>query len=123
MYLLEDESGNATIATVLWLPVYILFFSLVVDASLMFNAQIYLTRVAQDATRLSSLGELDTDTKFQDYVHTHAGDWVTAKRKLDPYGVIWTQLSASAGRYMAVGFFDSLDHITLYARAQQVKEN
>ena len=40
----------------LWLPVYLVFFALIADVSLMLHAQSKATRIAQDANRHASTG-------------------------------------------------------------------
>ena len=49
-----DEDGSITAESVLWIPVYMVFFALIVDVSLVLHGQAKATRVAQDANRLAS---------------------------------------------------------------------
>jgi len=51
-----DERGSVTAESVLWLPVYLVFFALIADVSLMLHAQSKATRIAQDANRQASTG-------------------------------------------------------------------
>lgn len=50
----SDESGAITVESVLWLPIYMLFFALIADVSMMFHSQAKVTRIVQDANRLAS---------------------------------------------------------------------
>ncbi len=57
-YLLLKESGAVTVEGVLWVPIYGVFFALLVDVSLMFNGQSQARRIIQDVNRLASTGYL-----------------------------------------------------------------
>ena len=127
-YLLHDEDGNATIEAVLWLPIFVLFFALIVDASLMFNAQANLTRVVQDANRLCSVKQLNSVTAMQDYIAKRLGSRVANATRTEintdcgTKTLVSTEVKVDAGLYMAVGAFDALDHIQLVVRGQQMRE-
>ncbi|AZQ66784.1 hypothetical protein EF888_06295 [Silicimonas algicola] len=57
-YLLLKETGAVTVEGVLWVPIYGVFFALLVDVSLMFNGQSQARRIIQDVNRLASTGYL-----------------------------------------------------------------
>nr|MDJ1018453.1 hypothetical protein [Paracoccaceae bacterium] len=46
---------------VVWLPIYVIFFVLIADVSLMFHGQATATRIAYDGNRQASLGALETE--------------------------------------------------------------
>ena len=50
----SSESGGITVESVLWLPIYLLFFALIADVSMMFHGQTKAMRIVQDANRLAS---------------------------------------------------------------------
>ncbi len=56
--LFRQETGAVTVEGVLWVPIYAIFFALIVDVSLMFNGQSQMRRVVQDVNRLASNGSL-----------------------------------------------------------------
>ncbi|MXQ07996.1 hypothetical protein GQ651_09075 [Alphaproteobacteria bacterium GH1-50] len=43
----------------LWMPIYMLFFALIADVSMMFHSQAKVTRIVQDANRLASFQILE----------------------------------------------------------------
>lgn len=49
------EDGAITVEAVLWLPFYLMFFSLIADVSMMFHGQAKAQRIAQDVNRLAVL--------------------------------------------------------------------
>ncbi len=50
----SSESGAITVESVLWLPIYLIFFALIADVSMMFHSQAKAMRIIQDANRLAS---------------------------------------------------------------------
>ena len=60
-----DERGSVTAESVLWLPVYLVFFALIADVSLMLHAQAKVTRIAQDANRHASTGYIVGDNNSE----------------------------------------------------------
>ncbi|AZQ67623.1 hypothetical protein EF888_11060 [Silicimonas algicola] len=54
----RQDTGAVTVEGVLWVPIYGVFFALLVDVSLMFNGQSQARRIIQDVNRLASTGYL-----------------------------------------------------------------
>lgn len=123
----KDENGSATIESVLWMPIFILIFSLIADASLLFHAQANLTRIVQDANRNYSIGRLDTNAETEAYVLARlgnaAGDPDTTIDTTVSLGVITTRVSVPAYNFVATGFFTSLMSIDLSVTAQHLMES
>lgn len=55
---LSDDSGAATVEFVLWLPVVMLVFGLIVDTSVIFGDRSQILRVVQDINRAVSIGHV-----------------------------------------------------------------
>ena len=55
---LRHDTGAISVEGVLWVPIYGVFFALLVDVSLMFNGQSQARRIVQDVNRLASTGYL-----------------------------------------------------------------
>ena len=69
-FLLRDNSGSSTIEFCLWLPVFVLTLSLIVDASMLFFKQTTMWRVASDTSRqIATNSILPTDAEA--YVRQH----------------------------------------------------
>jgi len=124
---LSDETGAATIEAVLWVPFFVIVFSLIADASLLFNAQTMLTRVVQDANRAYSVGLLKSEAETESYILARVGaaegDPDTTCVTTYSYGIIRTKLVVPAGHYLAVGFFDALTRLKLTVTSEQVMES
>ena len=54
----RQDAGAVSVEGVLWVPIYGVFFALLVDVSLMFNGQSQARRIVQDVNRLASTGYL-----------------------------------------------------------------
>jgi len=124
---MTDETGAATVEAVLWMPFFVLFFGLIADASLLFNAQAALTRVVQDANRGYSIGLLDSETETEDYILARIGagqgDPATTIETTYAYGIIRTTLTVRAADYMAVGFFNALTDLKLTVTSEHLMES
>lgn len=63
---LRESDGTITVEAVLWVPIYLVFFALIVDVSQVFHGQAKAMRMAYDANRQASLGTLaDADATRQ----------------------------------------------------------
>ncbi len=66
----KDEKGSATVEFVLWVPVFVLVLTLIVDASALFSTQAKMLRVASDTTRNIAMNVIST-TQAEEYVAAH----------------------------------------------------
>ena len=73
--LARDESGSITVESVLWLPIYILFFALIADVSLMFHSQSQATRIVHDANRQVAKGDLTAASQVEAAVRERLNDY------------------------------------------------
>ena len=119
------ESGTATVEAVLWFPIFIVIFSLMVDAAMIFNGQARVLRVVQDANRNMSIGRLTTTTETEDYVENAlavitsgavAQSTVTA-------GVVSTTVTVPAADFQILGFFSALNNLQIGVTAEHLIED
>lgn len=61
----RDDNGAVTVESVLWVPVFLLFFALIADVSLIFHGQAKALRIAYDGNRQASLGQFTTADETQ----------------------------------------------------------
>ena len=59
----RDERGSATIEAVPWLPLFVIFFVMIADVSLVFFRQTEVLRVVQDGNRALSVGRFGGQPK------------------------------------------------------------
>ena len=61
----RDERGSITAESVLWLPIFVVFFSMIADVSLVMHGRAKAMKIAHDANRHASYGFYDSDTEME----------------------------------------------------------
>ena len=121
---LRDQSGSATIETVMWLPVIMFIFCLIADASLIFGKQAQVMRIVQDANRALSVGRLRTDADVEAYIAQQIA-WITDKAVISTEvtgGVISSVVEIPASDMTATGFISAFTSLTVFVSAQHLSE-
>ena len=54
-----NEEGSATIETVIWLPIFTILLTMIINLSMVFFSESQILRVVQDGNRAFSLGRLE----------------------------------------------------------------
>lgn len=105
-----DERGVISVESVLWVPIFLVFFALIADVSLMFHGQAKGMRIVQDANRLASTGILvdaeAVEAQVLDRLHefsTNAG----VESVFDAETVL-TTVRIPAGDLVAIGIIGKL---------------
>ena len=132
--LAEDESGNVTVEAVIWMPLLLSFFLLIVDASMVFYNKAQILRAAQDLNRSLSLREdqqisAAQATQFlQDSLPGLASKITLPVPKLEPVpsfpgkNYIVTEIVIPSGRLTAVGALNFLPDFDVRIRAVHLDE-
>ncbi|PWJ18085.1 hypothetical protein SAMN05421539_10572 [Jannaschia seohaensis] len=124
----RDESGGMeTISVLLWMPLVLSLFMLVADLSYVLFSRSNLMRIAEDGTRLRSLGVFETDLEVVDYI----GQKVAPSSTLPPtisstvsLGVVRTQLQVNVSSIEMLGIISRLSNdVQLTIAVSQFKEN
>lgn len=120
------ETGAITVEGVLWVPVYGLFFTLIVDTSLMFNGQAQAQRVIQDVNRLASYGYYRDEAEVEargKAVLSHLSASATVDATIDTStGTITTSATLPAKDLMAIGIVAAFTNLTVTVGAQHAIE-
>ena len=120
-----DESGAATIEAVIWIPFFFFIMAMVLDASMMFNAQSRALRIVQDTNRALAVGRIATVADAETLLRTRiatispsatvdaiiAGDLVTSSVRM-PFGDL-----------IMFNVFDSFGDFAISAQSQQLLED
>lgn len=120
----KDTQGTASIESVLWLPVFFAFFSLMVDASMIFNGHSRIMRVVQDGNRNLSVGRLDTENGVEDWVSeqlTTLSDNVTVDTQIVA-GVATTTAVVPAVDLEILGLFSAFNSLNISVTSQHYIE-
>lgn len=119
------EEGSVTIEAVLWLPVFMAFLVLVVDATMIFSNRTQALRIIQDANRSFAIGRLDTIEDTKDFVLARLQQ-ISPSAQVETTvatGMITTQVWMPSREIDALGLFSQLVGITVRVGAQHMAEN
>jgi len=122
---LSNESGAATVEFVLWLPVMMLLFGLVIDTSLIFGRQSQILRVVQDANRAVSIGRLRTEVEAEAMIVANIGNIApnaSAETTLSA-GIITSLVTIPVSDLTATRMIDAFSNFNVTVTAQHLAEN
>ena len=114
----RDEEGSQTVEAVLWLPVFVMFLSLVIDVSMVFN------RIVQDANRSYATGRLGSEDAAEAFIKTALGNFgasATVTTSLID-GIIFTRLTVPVTDLMPINSFPIFRDRDVVVANQQLAE-
>lgn len=120
----RDEAAGATIETVLWLPVYVFFLTMIFDTSMTFLNKSEILRVMQDANRAYSVGQIRSLGAVEEAIEAGVGRMgatATVSSILDA-GVIRGEVRVRAGDLRGVGVLRLIANIELRMTTQHALE-
>lgn len=120
----RNESGTATVEFVLILPAFLMLFSLLIDAALIFNGRTEALRTLQDANRKYSTGWFDSTTDLENYIVASLASQspsAVASSTMSS-GSIQSQVEFPSSDFTIVGLATGLLDITLLVKAEHVVE-
>lgn len=125
---LRREDGTATVEAVLWFPIFIAVFGLMVDSALIFHGQSKVLRVIQDANRNLSIGRFTTDDEVEEYIKDQlALVGVTPKSTTATSniaaGTVTTVVVVPAREFQLLGYFSVLMKLEIPVTAQHMRED
>lgn len=122
---LKNETGTATVETVLWFPLFIAVFGLMLDVAMIFHGQAKVLRVVQDGNREYSIGRITTETAAETYIEGILaqigirGDATTT----EVAGVAHTVVRVQANELQVLGYFTAFSNLQLSIAAEHMIEN
>ncbi len=122
---LHKDSGAATVETVLWFPLFIAVFGLMLDTAMIFHGQAKVLRVVQDGNREYSIGRIATRSATETYV-----EGVLAQIGIrgqatttEIAGVAHTVVRVEASELQVLGYFAAFSNLQLSIAAEHMIEN
>ena len=112
----RKESGSITVEAVLWLPLFMAIFLLMVDTSMVFHGQSKILRVIQDANRNMAIGRFTTDTEVEGYINDQLAGFDVTPVSTDAWtdgNVVITTVTVPAGDMQLIGFFNALSNLEI----------
>jgi Flp pilus assembly protein TadG len=122
---MNDESGTATVESLLWMPLFFFLFVLITDASFIFYGKAQALRIIQDGNRAYSVNRFDDDAEASAYIQTRLRTLspnATASTSVSN-GVITTNATLFARELMAVGTIPNFGDGEVGLTLQQFQEN
>lgn len=124
----RGEDGTATVEAVLWFPIFIAVFGLMVDSAIIFHGQSKVLRVVQDANRKLSIQSLDTDADVVAYINAELGRiGITPTQTIAQSdaltGIVSTAVEVPASELQLLGYFSVLTNLDLTVTAQHMRED
>ena len=117
----SKEDGSATVEACLWLPVLMLFFMLVLDATYMFVSEGEVWRVLTEANRQYVRGGLgDTTADLELFLETKLARFspnIDAVSVVDANGILTTTVTLPARDTTITGVFPQFINLDLTVRA------
>ena len=122
--MLRSESGAATVEAVLWMPVFIVFFGLLTDTSLIFGREAQILRIVQTANRSLAVGRFQTSAQAQAYIHDQVRVFSANSNVVVVVnqGIISSSVSLPATDLTVTGLFQAFSGLTISVGASQMLE-
>ncbi len=119
-----DEDGSTTVESVLWLPVFLVFFVLIADVSFVFHRQSQMLRAVQDGNRALSVGRLSSTDEVETFIENRLASMTNSAEVSTQLatGVIHTEVRVPVEHLTAVGMFDFLAQFDVGVTSQQFIE-
>lgn len=119
------EDGNASVETVIWLPIFGLLLGLIMNVSMLFFNESQILRFVQDANRAFSLGRIQNPEDVEAYILNKLA-YLNATISIETVvsnGSVSTRLTAPATDVMPFGFLSSaFQGVTIGVSAQHFIE-
>lgn len=118
------EDGAVTVEAVLWLPVFIAFFALLVDATMIMSGQAQALRVVQDLNRGISIGMIRNDEEIDGFIERYMprlSDVVVVDSNVD-HGIITTNMTIPSRYLVASGVLNVFSNFDVRVGAQHRAE-
>ncbi len=122
----KADDGTATVEAVLWFPIFILVFGLMVDASMIFHGQSKVLRVVQDANRNMSIGRLDTNAEVESYINAQLALFGVVPKSttaISDGNFVYTVVTVPARQLQALGYFNSLLNLEIDVSSAHVLDS
>ena len=121
----DDDDGSASVEMVLWFPLVMLVFGLLVNVTMLFYSQNEALRAIQDANRSISIGRFSTPAEVEAYIENRLSALLpnaTATATVT-VGVVTTSVSYPASDMLMLDVFEQLNKVQMGATAAHLIEN
>jgi len=123
--LATETDGGATVEFVLWFPMVIMVFALLVNVTMIFYSQNEVLRAIQDGNRNMSVGRFDTTSETESYIETRIGGLLPNASATSTVvsGVVSTIVTYPASDVIMLNIFNNFTGLKMSARADHYIED
>ena len=122
---IKQSGGTATVETVLWFPLIIAIFGLMLDVAMIFHGQAKVLRIVQDANREFSIGRITTTASTETTIEnnlTALGITATATTT-QVAGTAFTVVDVPANQLQVLGYFSAFSGLSIQVADEYLIEN
>ena len=122
---LRRNDGAATVETILWFPLFIAVFGLMLDVSMIFFGKSKVLRVIQDGNREYSVGRITTEAATETFIENQLAQLgiQAVATTTEVAGVAHTLVTVQASQLQVLGYFTAFSGLELNITAEQMIEN
>lgn len=124
----RENDGAITVEAVLWVPVYLVFFALITDVSMMFHGYSKALQVAQDTNRHASTGYYVDETDLEAMATANLSSFApnaTVQSTLDELATtphVITNIAVPSSDLQVIGLFGVFANINIQVSAVHLLE-
>ncbi|MEX5726871.1 Flp pilus assembly protein TadG [Rhodovulum iodosum] len=120
----REDRGNATIESLMWMPIFLAAFVLVVDVSMIFNGQTMVLRTVQDANRNMSIGRLRTTEEVTAFIESGVAGFAPNARAESAIvsGAVISRVSVPASDLVATNWFNAFTNLDVTVQSEHLIE-
>lgn len=128
-HFLSDENGGPTVETVLWFPLLVVIFGLMLDVAMIFHGQAKTLRVVQDVNREFAVGRIAdagaTATEIKKQLDALKVYPTSVTTRVTSQGVAVSRVEVPPAHFTVIGYFNALskDRLKLAIGAEHLREH
>lgn len=121
----RQDAGAATVETILWFPLFMVVFGLMLDVAMLFHGQAKVLMIVQEGNREYSIGRIVTEAAAETYIETQLSQLnIQAQATtVEIAGVARTVVSVPATEFQVLGYFNAFSQLSLTITAEHMIEN
>lgn len=120
----KDESGSATIESVIWLPIFVWILALIINVSMVVFEKNQAYRVIQNANRILSTGQMQSEAEAEAYIReniAHIAQDATVSTRIEN-GVVTSEISYQVTDLLLPDAVQQFANIWIRAASQHFME-
>ncbi|MDE3079094.1 MAG: hypothetical protein KGI94_03590 [Paracoccaceae bacterium] len=121
---IRQQDGVVAVATVIWLPIFIVILWLMSEAALAFSGETQIRQVIEDANRLYATGYIQTAADTQNYILGRFPNWSSSMTvtTTESNKIIQTVVTIPLTTVTGINAIQQFSGITLTISGEQMSE-